>query len=60
MKILFTIIRKVCLGIFSIYSINILFSIINLSIPINFYSICMSSFLGIFGLISIIILKIVI
>lgn len=58
MKLFFSIVRKICLGIFSIYSINIIFSAINISIPINIYSICASSFLGIFGLISIIILKI--
>lgn len=60
MKIVISVIRKLCIGIFSIYSINILFSAINIVVPINVYTICMSSFLGIFGLIAIIIMKIVI
>jgi len=58
MKYIFNFIRRCCLGIFSIYSINVLFSIINFNIPINVYSICISSFLGVFGLFSFIILKI--
>lgn len=57
MKHLFKIVKKLCLGIFSIYSINILFSLVNIVIPINIYTISMSSFLGIFGIMSVIAMK---
>ena len=57
MKHLFMIVKKFCLGIFGIYSVNVLFSTINIIIPINFYTIIMSSFFGIFGIISIIVMK---
>ena len=57
MKHLFRIVKKLCLGIFSIYSINVLFSLVNVVIPINFYTISMSSFLGIFGIMSVIAMK---
>ena len=57
MKILFKIIKKICLGIFSIYSVNVLFSLVNIVIPINFYTISMSSFLGVFGIVAIIVMK---
>ncbi len=60
MKYLFKIVKKLCMGIFGIYSINVLFSTMNIVIPINLYTIGMSSFLGIFGIISIIILKFII
>jgi pro-sigmaK processing inhibitor BofA len=57
MKHLFRIVKKLCLGIFSIYSVNVLFSLVNVVIPINFYTISMSSFLGIFGIMSVIAMK---
>ena len=57
MKQLFKIVKKLCLGIFSIYSVNVLFSSINIIIPINLYTIGMSSFLGIFGVIAVIVMK---
>lgn len=60
MKHLFKIVRKLCLGIFSIYSVNVLFSSINVLIPINLFTIGMSSFLGVFGIISVIIMKFII
>lgn len=60
MKHLFKIVRKLCLGIFSIYSVNVLFSSINVLIPINLFTIGMSSFLGVFGIISVIIMKLTI
>ena len=49
MKLIFKVIKKLCLGIFSIYSVNVLFSLVNIVIPINFYTISMSSFLGVLG-----------
>lgn len=60
MKRICSILRKLCIGIFSIYSINILFSSINVIVPINVYTVSMSSFLGIFGLVAIIIMKLII
>lgn len=57
MKHLFKVIKKLCLGIFSIYSVNVLFSAVNVIIPINLYTIGMSSFLGIFGIIAVIVMK---
>lgn len=60
MKHLFKIVKKLCLGIFSIYSVNVLFSSINVLIPINLFTIGMSSFLGVFGIISVIIMKFII
>lgn len=57
MKLFYNIVKKLCIGIFSIYSFNILFSTLNINIPINLYTIGISSFLGIFGLASIIFLK---
>ena len=60
MKILFKIVKKLCLGIFSIYSVNVLFSLVNIVIPINMYTIGMSSFLGMFGIISVIAMKFII
>jgi len=60
MRILFKIIKKICLGIFSIYSVNVLFSLVNIVIPINFYTISMSSFLGVFGIMGVIAMKFII
>lgn len=57
MRHLFKIVKRLCLGIFSIYSVNVLFSSINVIIPINLYTIGMSSFLGIFGIVAIIVMK---
>ena len=57
MKLFYKIVKKLCIGIFSIYSVNILFSTLNINIPLNIYTISISSFLGLFGLASIIVLK---
>lgn len=56
MKLLYFFIKRICIGIFSIYSVNILFRLINLSIPINLFTISISSFLGVFGIISLFLL----
>lgn len=57
MKYFIKIIKRLCLGIFAIYSVNILFSSINVLIPINLVTISLSSFLGIFGIIALVLLK---
>jgi hypothetical protein len=60
MKSIFKIVKKLCLGIFGIYSVNVLFSLVNVVIPINIYTLGMSSFLGIFGIMSVIVMKFII
>ena len=60
MKNIFKIVKKLCIGIFSIYSANVLFSLVNIVIPINIYTVSMSSFLGIFGIIGVIAMKFII
>lgn len=60
MKSIFKIVKKLCLGIFGIYSVNVLFSLVNVVIPINIYTLGMSSFLGIFGIMSVIAMKFII
>lgn len=57
MKLLLRIVKKLCIGIFTIYSVNVLFSAINIVIPMNVFTIGMSSFLGVFGVVSIIVIK---
>lgn len=60
MKLLMKIIRNIVFGIFGIYSINVLFSTININLPINLFTLSMSSFLGVFGIITIVIMKFII
>ena len=60
MKSIFKIVKKLCLWIFGIYSVNVLFSLVNVVIPINIYTLGMSSFLGIFGIMSVIAMKFII
>lgn len=57
MKKIVIMIKRVCIGIFGLYSVNILFKTINILIPINVYTIVISSSLGFFGILSLIILK---
>ncbi len=53
---MFKLIKKLCIGLFSIYTFNLLFSNINLYIPFNFFTIFISSFLGVFGVVSLAVL----
>ncbi len=57
MKVLLKVIKKLCIGIFTIYSFNVLFSSLNITIPMNVFTISMSSFLGLFGIISLVIIN---
>ena len=57
MKILIKLIKKVCIGMITIYSFNVLFSLINIIIPINPYTIAVSSLFGIPGNFAIVLLK---
>ena len=59
MKLLSNIIKKVCVGIITIYSFNVLFKLINIIIPINIFTITISSLLGIPGNFAIILLKVI-
>lgn len=59
MKLLSKFIKKVCLGIISIYSFNVLFKLINIIIPINIFTITISSLLGIPGNFAIVLLKVI-
>lgn len=60
MKIIMKVIKNICLGIFSIYSINVLFSSINIYIPINLFTLLISSALGIYGVITVLVIKLII
>ena len=60
MKILVNVIRHICLGIFGIYGVNVLFSMINIVIPINVYTLFISSTLGIYGITAIVLLRLLI
>lgn len=59
MKLLSKIIKKVCIGIISIYSFNVLFKLIDIIIPINIFTIVISSLLGIPGNFAIVLLKVI-
>ena len=57
MSKVFGIIKRICLGIFSIYGVNLLFGTINIFVPINLITIGISSFLGIFGLMALVLIQ---
>ena len=59
MKLLSKIIKKVCIGIIRIYSFNVLFKLIDIIIPINIFTIVISSLLGIPGNFAIVLLKVI-
>jgi len=60
MKYITYAIKRICLGVISIYSFNVLFKLLNVVIPINVYTIGLSSIFGITGLITVILLKFII
>lgn len=57
-KIFNKIVKKVCVGMITIYSFNVLFGLLNIIIPINPYTITVSSLLGIPGNFAIVLLKV--
>lgn len=57
MKYVVKLLRNLVLCIFTIYSINVLFSLVNIYIPLNFYTITIGTFLGVFGITCLVILK---
>lgn len=60
MNKLMKVIKRICLGVFGIYSVNLLFRALSIYIPINLITISLSSFLGIFGIIALILLQLLI
>lgn len=58
MKLIYKFVKSICLGIITIYSFNVLFKLINVIIPINVYTIAVSSVLGIFGNFALVLLKV--
>ncbi len=57
MNKLMKIVKRLCFGIFGIYGVNLLFSVINIYIPINIITVGLSSFLGVFGLMALVLLQ---
>ena len=60
MKLFIKIIKRICIGIISIYSFNVLFGLLNIIIPINPYTIAISTLLGIPGNFAIVLLKVIV
>lgn len=60
MKSVIKIIKRICVGIITIYSFNVLFNLINVIIPINPYTIAISSLLGVPGNFAIVLLKLLV
>ena len=59
MKLIYKIVKSICLGIITIYSFNVLFKLINVIIPINIFTVAISSLLGIPGNFAIVLLKVI-
>ena len=60
MKYITCAVKRLCLGVISIYSFNLLFKLLDVVIPINVYTIGLSSVFGLTGLITVILLKFII
>lgn len=58
MKLIYKLVKSICLGIITIYSFNVLFKLINVIIPINIFTIAVSSILGISGNFALVLLKV--
>lgn len=56
MKKIFKLIKKVCLAIFILYGLNVMTDAAGVMIPINYFSVATVSFLGIPGLLSLIVM----
>lgn len=59
MKLVYKIIKSICLGIITIYSFNVLFKLINVIIPINIFTIAISSILGVSGNFALVLLQVI-
>lgn len=55
-KMIINVIKKIVIGIFILYGFNLLVSSINIIIPINYITVGTVSFLGIPGLLSLVLL----
>ena len=51
-------VKRLCLALVFLYSFNIILDDMNIMLPINIYSICISTFLGIPGVIALLLLNI--
>ena len=60
MKLFNRIVKKICVGMISIYSFNVLFGLLNIIIPINPYTIAISSLLGVPGNFVVVLLKLLV
>lgn len=60
LKKIFKIVKKVVLSIALLYSFNVLVSSLDILIPINYITVAIISFLGIPGLLSLLVLHLVI
>ena len=58
MKLFNMIIKKICVGMITIYSFNVLFGLLNIIVPINPYTVAISSLLGVPGNFAIVLLKV--
>ena len=59
MKLVYKIIKSICLGIITIYSFNVLFKLINVIIPINIFTIAISAILGVSGNFALVLLQVI-
>ncbi|MCI8466905.1 MAG: hypothetical protein HFI08_01740 [Bacilli bacterium] len=55
-KMIINVVKKIVIGIFILYGFNLLVSSINIIIPINYITVGTVSFLGIPGLLSLVLL----
>ena len=57
-KIIFGLVKNLCIGLVFLYSINIFLSDLNINLPINIFSIGIATVLGIPGIVSLLLLNI--
>jgi len=60
MKFFIKALKSICLSVFGIYSVNILFSVLSIVVPINIFTIGLCSCLGFFGIVSFIVIELLI
>lgn len=57
-KIIFKLVKSLCVGLIFLYSINIFLSDLDVNVPINIITIGVSTILGIPGIVSLVLLNI--
>ena len=60
MKYIYFSVKRLCLGIIGLYTFNLILPLMNIVIPINIFTVLMSSILGIFGILTILLMKFII